>query len=271
MKYGSGQIHLILTEKFALNMKGDLLAKKNMLSKKNLPAPSIQLFPSFFNFYTILRVLLVTGLVFFFVQVFAQTGDAKQQESAYRKVVTERSAKIVNTLGITDSGIVGQYTRLNDIDEQSKAILAEIKSQSLTKENADEALKKAAEKKSSQLMQLHEEFIAHLHKHLSADQVEKVKDGMTYNICPITYAAYLDMLPSLTTEQKEKIYGWLKEARELAMDEGSSEKKHAVFGKYKGRINNYLSAAGYDMKKEGEEWQKRIKEREAKTKEQKSS
>jgi hypothetical protein len=37
-----------------------------------------------------------------------------------------------------------------------------------------------------------------------------------------------------------------------------------VFGKYKGRINNYLSAAGYDMKKEGEEWQKRIKQRQEK-------
>jgi hypothetical protein len=54
------------------------------------------------------------------------------------------------------------------------------------------------------------------------------------------------------------MYGWLVEARELAMDEGSSEKKHAVFGKYKGRINNYLSAEGYDMKKEGEDWGKRI-------------
>ena len=32
------------------------------------------------------------------------------------------------------------------------------------------------------------------------------------------------------------------------MDAGSSEEKHAMFGKYKGRINNYLSAAGYDMK-----------------------
>jgi hypothetical protein len=69
-------------------------------------------------------------------------------------------------------------------------------------------------------------------------------------------------LPNLTAEQKEKIYGWLVEARDIAMDQGSSEKKHAVFGKYKGRINNYLSAAGYDMKKEGEAWQKRIKERE---------
>jgi hypothetical protein len=59
------------------------------------------------------------------------------------------------------------------------------------------------------------------------------------------------------------MYGWLVEARELAMDEGSSDAKHAVFGKYKGRINNYLSAAGYDMKKEGEEWQKRIQEAKA--------
>jgi hypothetical protein len=65
-------------------------------------------------------------------------------------------------------------------------------------------------------------------------------------------------VPALTSEQKATIYDWLKEARELAMDGESSDKKHAVFGKYKGRINNYLSAAGYDMKKEGEEWAKRI-------------
>ena len=32
------------------------------------------------------------------------------------------------------------------------------------------------------------------------------------------------------------------------MDAGTSEEKHAIFGKYKGRINNYLSKAGYDMK-----------------------
>ena len=73
---------------------------------------------------------------------------------------------------------------------------------------------------------------------------------MTYRVMPVTYTAYQDMILTLTTEQKEKIYNWLKEARELAMDEGSSEDKHKVFGKFKGRINNYLSAEGYDMKKE---------------------
>ena len=88
---------------------------------------------------------------------------------------------------------------------------------------------------------------------------------MTYRVLPITFAAYLDMLPRLTNEQKDTIYYWLQVAREQAMDAGSSEKKHAVFGRYKGKINNYLSAAGYDMKKEGEDWQKRIKERNEKT------
>ena len=90
---------------------------------------------------------------------------------------------------------------------------------------------------------------------------------MTYRVFPITYAAYLDMLPNLTTEQKDKIYSWLKEARELAMDAGSSDRKHAVFGKYKGKINNYLSAAGYDMKKEGRPGRKGFKNGNIKKKE----
>ncbi|MEP6748352.1 MAG: DUF3826 domain-containing protein, partial [Bacteroidota bacterium] len=112
--------------------------------------------------------------------------------------------------------------------------------------------------KSATLTQLHTDFIAHLKENLTEEQLEKVKDGLTYRVMPITYTAYLDEIPTLTAQQKAKIYDWLKEARELAMDAESSGKKHAVFGKYKGKINNYLSAAGYDMKKEGEEWAKRI-------------
>ena len=67
------------------------------------------------------------------------------------------------------------------------------------------------------------------------------------------------MLPNLTAEQKSQINTYLTEAREFAMDAESSEKKHAWFGKYKGKINNYLSAAGIDMKKAGQEWEGRRK------------
>ncbi|MFI5130991.1 MAG: DUF3826 domain-containing protein [Chitinophagales bacterium] len=255
-------------------MKRGLLAIKTGLQKNKLPVQATEFFPtSFFNLYTIVRVLLVTGLMIFFLQVYGQP------EPNFKKILTDRSEKIVNTLHINDSGIyeklveclVNQYINVNAIHERAKTSITEIKLKALSAEATQAEIKLQEEKKSSQLLQLHEKFLAHLKKSLTNEQVEMIKDGMTYRVFPITYAAYQDMLPGLTAKQKEKIYGWLKEARELAMDEGSSEDKHKVFGKYKGKINNYLSAEGYDMKKEGEEWQKRTKEREAKTKEQKSS
>jgi len=89
--------------------------------------------------------------------------------------------------------------------------------------------------------------------------VECVNAGEIYVILPLTYKGFCDMSPGLKELQKKQIKVWLVEAREHAMDAGTSEEKHQWFGKYKGRINNYLSAAGYDMKKEGVEWQKRIK------------
>ena len=76
---------------------------------------------------------------------------------------------------------------------------------------------------------------------------------MTYNVVQVTYNSYLDMLPQLTEQQKTTIMAYLVEAREIAMDAGSSREKHSWFGKYKGRINNYLSAQGYDLKKASQE------------------
>ena len=87
---------------------------------------------------------------------------------------------------------------------------------------------------------------------------------MTFNVVKVTYDATLDMIPTLTEEEKTQILVWLKEAREFAMDAESSKKKHEWFGKYKGRINNYLSKRGYDLVKEREGWYKRIEERKAK-------
>jgi hypothetical protein len=43
------------------------------------------------------------------------------------------------------------------------------------------------------------------------------------------------------------------------MDAGSAEEKHKWFGKYKGKINNYLAGEGYNLKKASDEWQARIK------------
>ncbi|MFC0512908.1 DUF3826 domain-containing protein [Mucilaginibacter angelicae] len=213
--------------------------------------------------YIAMVLLAITGS-----KVFAQTAA----DNNYIKVITERSNKIVTAAGITDSVkfkkvrdiVAAQYSDLNTIYDARKNKVNDIKTQMPDdKAGANAKIALIDSDVVKQVKVLHTSYINKLNKQLSADEVDKIKDGMTYRIYPITYTAYQDEIPNLTDEQKGKIKGWLLEARENAIDAESAEKKHAWFGKFKGRINNYLSAQGYDMKKEGEEWQKRIKERQA--------
>lgn len=191
-----------------------------------------------------------------------------EKAAKYTQVITERSNKIVAALGIGDSAkykrvlnvIVNQYRTLNDIHNARNEKAKQIKDQAATDKAAASTQTALLDTTvQAQLNKLHGEYLAKLSADLNPTQVEKVKDLMTYNILPITYKAYLEEVLTLSDVQKAQIKAWLVEAREHAIDAESSDKKHAVFGKYKGRINNYLSAQGFDMKKEGEEWQKRIK------------
>lgn len=201
---------------------------------------------------------------------FAQDHNAKDKEAEYTKVITQRAEKIVVNLGISDQAksakvrdiIAQQYRDLNTFHDARKAKIKVLKEQGGEDKQAVEAkiknLEAAEEKK---LSKLHKRYISRLSKELSADHVEKVKDGMTYNVLPGTYQAYLEMLPTLNEQQKARILSDLTEAREHAMDAESSEKKHWWFGKYKGRINNYLTAEGVDTKTAREVWEKKLKER----------
>jgi hypothetical protein len=213
---------------------------------------------------SILALLLTFSSI---TAVFAQNNPVNDKE-AYVKMITERSAKIVANLGITDAKkiekvtviIRDQYSSLNDIyaarDIRVKAIKEKNKD---NKVERDSALAKDSRVVEASLAKLHKKYVSKLSAQLTNEQVDLVKNGMTYNVLPITYKAYQEEILTLTDEQKKQILVWLTEAREHAMDAESSDKKHAWFGKYKGRINNYLSAAGYDLKKEGIEWEKRRK------------
>ncbi|MEO6520959.1 MAG: DUF3826 domain-containing protein [Mucilaginibacter sp.] len=206
---------------------------------------------------------------------YAQTAPVSDADKAtqYTQTITSRADKIVAKLGITDQAkykrvldvIVNQYRFINEVHDARNAQVADIKKQAGDDKTAAQAKIKAADDDLDQKMNaMHATYLLKLGADLSAEQVEKVKDEMTYNILPITYKAYLEEVLTLTDEQKAQLKAWLIEAREHAIDAESSNKKHEVFGKYKGRINNYLSKQGYDMKKEGEEWQKRIKAASAK-------
>ena len=193
---------------------------------------------------------------------------AQKRDSAYVQTINNRAWKIVEKLNIADQQkafsirdvIANQYMNLNDIYNKRDADLKELKNnKDLPKIKKDKAIQNIQSVTQTRLNRLHKKYLNQLNKDLSSDQVIQVKDGMTYGVVPLTFKAYQEMLPNLTQKQKEQIYLWLVEAREYAMDAESSEKKHAWFGKYKGKVNNYLSAEGIDMKKAGEEWQERIK------------
>jgi hypothetical protein len=196
------------------------------------------------------------------------TLDSVNRDPAYVKSIKERSQKIVDVLKIGDQQtalsvrnvIANRYFELNDIyDKRDKGLKSINDNTALLKDQKNIEKQNIMNEKDAALYQTHFGFLSNLSLFLNPEQIEQVKDGMTYGVVKVTYDAFLDMIPSLSDEEKKQIYVWLLEAREYAIDGESSSKKHEIFGKYKGRINNYLAKKGYNLTQERIEWEKRIK------------
>jgi len=170
------------------------------------------------------------------------------QDPKYVETIKGRAQKIVDGLQLTDAKkaenvrniIANRYFLLNDIH---------------SKYGKDKQAERDAE-----LYKHHFELASALALYLTEEQIDAVKDGMTFGRLPRDYKAQLEMIPSLTDEEKAQVLIWLKEAREFAMDCGDSKQKHFWFDKYRGRTNNWLSSRGYDLKKERDAWMKRIED-----------
>lgn len=212
-------------------------------------------------------LIWIVGLLVFFTGFSVTAQESPDDE--YTKVITGRADNIVNEMEFDDEAvklqvrdvIVEHYRFLNDAEEARNADVAKIREQYTENEelrNAKIDLRKAEQE--LKVRDHHFAFAAQLKQLIPEEQIDQVKDGLTYNVLNVTYVAMQEMIPSLTEEEKEQIYVWLVEAREHAIDGGSSREKHGWFGKYKGRINNYLSARGYDLQAERKAWEKRLEE-----------
>jgi hypothetical protein len=202
------------------------------------------------------KSLLLIGLVSLAVASSVLAADDKpaavstnappdETELKYTQAIEGRTAEILALLDITDpvtkekvhDTIMAQYRDLRAWHDSNDAKL---------KASAKDT--NAVAQINASLKTLHNEFLARLAVNLTPEQIDKVKDKMTYGVAQVTFNAYTQMYPDLTDAEKKQIMAWLIEARETSMDQGTSNEKHAVFGKYKGRINNYLSKQGYDAK-----------------------
>jgi len=219
-----------------------------------------------------MRKIISAGLLLLLTVCTASAQDVRsmeEKEAEYWNVVLKRARKIVEGMKIADSAkanrvtllIAQQYKNLNTIYERRDEALKAVKAAGLDKNT--EVISSIQDAATKSVDSLHPIYLSRLASELNAEDIEKVKDGMTYGVLPLTYSGYIDMIPRLTEAQRKQILDYLTEAREHAMDAESSDRKHAWFGKYKGRINNYLSKEGYDMKTESRQWEERIRQKKA--------
>lgn len=214
-------------------------------------------------FLTIFVTLMTLGAAN--AQTFQLDSDGRDHN--YVNSILDRARKVTDALNMTGTEkgeqvkniVANRYFKLNDIYEERDSLNKAASALNGAQKKQAQAF--AESQKDQKLYRSHFGFIADLSQFLDDSQIETVKDVMTYNVVKVTYEAQCDMIPTLKEEEKTQILAWLKEAREYAIDAESSRKKHEAFGKYKGRINNYLSKRGYNLQKEREEWAKRVKAR----------
>jgi len=189
------------------------------------------------------KLILILAAALFSTAIFAQETNSisEQIELKYTAAIEGRTTEILKVLALSDTNqrqkvhdlIIAQYRALNTWHDENDA-----------KVQAARADTNATAQIRASLKSLHDGFVSGLADNLTPEQIEKVKDKLTYGKVQFTFAGYLAQYPDLSAANRQKILELLKQAREEAMDGGSAAQKTAVFTRYKGRINNFLSQQG---------------------------
>ena len=91
---------------------------------------------------------------------------------------------------------------------------------------------------------IHEDLMNALKKELTTAQVEAILDKYTIGKVAFTLNGYKAIVPDLTREEETKIVGYLKQAREQAIDYKSMKQVSAIFEIYKTKCEQYLNNNG---------------------------
>ena len=91
---------------------------------------------------------------------------------------------------------------------------------------------------------VHDSLMAGLRSDLSEEQVELILDKYTVGKVAFTMKGYMAIVPDLTAEEEAKILGFLKQAREQAVDYKNMNQISAIFEIYKTKSEQYLNGNG---------------------------
>src|ERR1700761_1241589 len=125
------------------------------------------------------------------------TTQKSGEDTTYTRVITERAGKIVAMLGLPDSAaflrvrtiVAGQYRALNEVYTQRDDRLKQLKDQQPAPEkNSADSIKKTIQQDvDTKVSALHTAYLSKLSTELDPQQIDKVKDGMTYSVVEVTY------------------------------------------------------------------------------------
>lgn len=169
-----------------------------------------------------------------------------------------RAAELIRQLNIQDDRSRSQMqvllTRhldlLNDIFEHRRAAINKAEASTAeSRELAAARAERAWAAANGEINKRYADFLGKLSLYLRPDQNEKLKDLMTEGGLQREYQRFQLLLPDLKEMHKAQIMAYLREARENAMNAETAKVRQDWFIKFRGRANNYLAGAGYDLRK----------------------
>lgn len=110
---------------------------------------------------------------------------------------------------------------------------------------------------------VHQSLMDGLNKNLSAEQVEVILDKYTIGKVDFTMKGYKAIVPDLTADEEAKILGFMKQAREQAVDYKNMKQISAIFEIYKTKSEQMLNNNGRSWRALYSAYTKKIKEEKA--------
>jgi len=204
------------------------------------------------------------SLFFWFIILLTSAQKSTAQDMG-KQNTSPRVQQVLSVLDIADTdehskvrNIISSYLdSLENVISVRKAKMKVTSQSSSNKELNDARSQAVWDAAAGKLNKLHATFLGKLSSLLTTDQIEKVKDGMTEGLLQAEYRRFLELLPNINEQHKTQVMTYLVEARENAMDAETKDMRQQWFIKYRGRANNYLAAAGYDLRKATQELEER--------------
>lgn len=106
---------------------------------------------------------------------------------------------------------------------------------------------------------VHTALMDGLKKDLSPEQVEAILDKYTIGKVAFTMNGYKSIVPDLTADEEAKILGFLKQAREQAVDYKNMKQISAIFEIYKTKSEQFLNNNGRNWRAMYSDYTKKIK------------